>query len=116
MRAEIRSPDPSANPYLAFAMILAAGLDGIRRKLEPPAPVDGTNLFELSMPERKERGIENLPGSLEDALKDLQRSEWAQGVLGEQLHTKYLEAKWKEWDLFREAVTDWELQAYLKAL
>ncbi len=115
-RAEIRSPDPSANPYLAFTLLLAAGLDGIERGLEPPAPVDKLNLFDMSPVELKEQGIGNLPGSLEDALKDLQRSAWAKEQLGEHLYSKYLEAKWKEWDLFREAVTDWEVRRYLASV
>ena len=115
-RAEIRSPDPSANPYLAFAVLLAAGLDGIERGLEPPAPVDKVNLFELGDAERKARGIKSLPGSLEDSLKDLQRSTWMREVLGRHLMDKYLEAKWKEWDVFREAVTDWELKRYFEII
>ncbi len=115
-RAEIRSPDPSANPYLAFAVLLAAGLDGIQRGLEPPPPVDKVNLFELGSAQRKAEGIKSLPGSLEDSLKDLQRSDWMKGVLGDHLYHKYLEAKWKEWDLFREAVTDWELGRYLYSI
>lgn len=115
-RAEIRSPDPSCNPYLAFALILAAGLDGIQRHLEPPSPVDRINLFGMTPQERKERGILSLPGSLEDAIKDFQRSTWVREQLGEHLHTKLLEARWKEWDLFREAVTDWELATYLRSV
>lgn len=112
-RGEIRSPDPSCNPYLAFSMLLAAGLDGIRRGLEPPKPVDALNLFSMPDVERKERGIHSLPGSLEDALKDFQRSAWVTEVLGQHLRDAYLEAKWREWDLFREAVTDWEVRRYL---
>lgn len=115
-RAEIRSPDPSCNPYLAFALILAAGLDGVQRKLTPPTPVDRLNLFGMTEAERKERGILSLPGSLEDSLKDFQRSTWAREQLGEHLHGKYLEARWQEWDNFREAVTDWERAAYLRSV
>jgi len=112
-RAEIRSPDPSCNPYLAFALILAAGIDGIKKKLEPPTPVDRLNLYHLSIAERRERGIATLPGSLEESLKEFQNSAFAREVLGEHLFDKYLSAKWQEWDLFREAVTDWELNRYL---
>jgi glutamine synthetase len=115
-RAEIRSPDPSCNPYLAFAVLLAAGLDGIERGLEPPAPVDKVNLFEMGDKQRRAEGIVSLPGSLEDSLKDLQRSSFMKDVLGEHLYEKYLEAKWKEWDVFREAVTDWELKTYLHSV
>jgi glutamine synthetase len=78
--------------------------------------VDGVNLFNLTQAERNDRGIRSLPGSLEDSLKDFQRSDWVRSVLGDHLYAKYLEAKWREWDLFREAVTDWELNAYLRTI
>ena len=101
-RVELRNPDPSANPYLVLATCLAAGLDGIKNKLEVPASVD-CNIFEMTEEERKEAGIEILPDNLYDAIK----------YLGEHITTKYTEAKLKEWDDYKTQVTQWELDEYL---
>ena len=109
---ELRNPDPSANPYLVLATCLAAGLDGIKNKLEVPASVD-CNIFEMTEEERKEAGIEILPDNLYDAIKYLNEDKFICGVLGEHITTKYTEAKLKEWDDYKTQVTQWELDEYL---
>jgi len=111
-RVELRNPDPSANPYLVLATCLAAGLDGIKNKLEVPASVD-CNIFEMTEEERKEAGIEILPDNLYDAIKYLNEDKFICGVLGEHITTKYTEAKLKEWDDYKTQVTQWELDEYL---
>jgi glutamine synthetase len=111
-RIELRFPDPSANPYLAFAVMLAAGLDGIKRKLELPPPVE-ENLYHFTEERRRERGIEMLPGSLVEALQALQEDEVIQSGLGEHVYERFLEAKTEEWDEYRMQVTPWELKRYL---
>lgn len=112
-RVELRSPDPSANPYLALAVCLAAGMDGIRRKVEPPKSVEG-NLFEMTEEESKERGIEKLPGSLREAAAEFEKDTFIRNVLGEDLSRKYLKAKRKEYEEYSSQVTDWELEKYLQ--
>ncbi len=112
-RIEIRNPDPSCNPYLAFAVLLKAGLDGIKNKMLPPDPVE-ENVFEFDFDELKERNIEFLPYSLSDAVNAFKNNELISGVLGGQLSKKYVRAKQKEWDDFRISVTDWELDNYLE--
>ncbi len=114
-RAEIRCPDPSANPYLAFAALLAAGLSGIEEGKMPPAPVE-EDVFEYSDEMLKEKGIGTLPHSLWQALKYMRRSELAKGLLGEHTFERYLEGKTKEWDSYRTAVTDWEMKHYLETV
>ena len=111
-RVELRNPDPSANPYLVLATCLAAGLDGIKNKLEVPASVD-CNIFEMTEEERKDAGIEILPDNLYDAIKYLNEDKFICGVLGEHITTKYTEAKIKEWDDYKTQVTQWELDEYL---
>ena len=111
-RVELRNPDPSANPYLVLATCLAAGLDGIKNKLEVPASVD-CNIFEMTEEERKDAGIEILPDNLYDAIKYLNEDKFICGVLGEHITTKYTEAKLKEWDDYKTQVTQWELDEYL---
>ena len=112
-RIELRSPDPSCNPYLALAVMLAAGLDGIERKLTPPPPVTD-NLFILSSEERIRRGIESLPGNLMEALTELSRDELVKNTLGEHIYTSFMRAKVMEWDSYRQQVTPWELERYLE--
>lgn len=114
-RVELRSPDPSANPYLALAVCLAAGLDGIRNEILPPDSVD-LNIFEMTEEERKNIGIEKLPGSLLEAAREFERDEYIQQVLGTDLSRKYIEAKTKEYADYRGQVTDWELARYLHVI
>lgn len=114
-RVELRSPDPSANPYLALAVCLAAGLDGIRNEILPPDSVD-LNLFEMTEKERNKIGIEKLPGSLLEAAREFERDEYIQQVLGADLSEKYIKAKTKEYADYRGQVTDWELARYLHVI
>ena len=114
-RTEIRSVDPSANPYLAMSVILASGLDGIKRKLNGVEPVY-INLYELTRKERELIGIKNLPENLKDALKALKEDNLLKEVLGEHVYRKFVEAKYQEWDSFRNAVTEWEINHYLKSI
>lgn len=111
-RIELRCPDPSANPYLALAVCLRAGLDGIVNKIEPPASVD-CNIFALSEKEKKELGIEAIPGTLIEAISELEKDEFIQDVLGKHVSTKYIEAKKAEWADYRSQVTEWEIGQYL---
>jgi glutamine synthetase len=111
-RIEVRSPDPSCNPYLAFAALIMAGLDGMGRQLSPPGPVED-DIYRKGFEDIKGMGISVLPYSLMDALKDLSRSDLVRRTLGEHLFREYQAAKWKEWDDFRIAVTDWEKRNYL---
>lgn len=111
-RIELRSADPAANPYLALAVCLEAGLDGIERKLNPPASVD-RNIFEMTDEEKAANGIKCLPDNLLDAIKGLENDEFIKGVLGRHLTTKYIEAKKSEWREFNAHVTNWEIDQYL---
>jgi glutamine synthetase len=111
-RVELRSPDPSCNPYLALAVTLAAGLDGIKRNLTPPERVE-RNLYEMSREERAEEGIAALPGNLISALEALKKDDVIQAALGEHLLLAFLEAKQIEWDIYRSQVHAWELDQYL---
>lgn len=111
-RIELRCADPAANPYLALAVCLEAGLDGIRRKLTPPASVD-CNIFEMTEEEKKAQGIECLADNLYDAVKGLESDEFIKNVLGEHLTEKYIEAKLTEWKDFSAHVTNWEIDRYL---
>ncbi len=110
-RVELRCPDPSANPYLAFAVIASAGLDGVEREL---TPVDSVNedIFHMSPAERKDRGITNLPGSLEFSLDELENGEIGLKVLGEHVYNEYVGLKRDEWDSYRTAVHSWEIEKY----
>ncbi|GHH98936.1 type I glutamate--ammonia ligase [Neobacillus kokaensis] len=112
-RVEVRSVDPAANPYLAMAVLLAAGLDGIKRKLTPPAPVD-LNIYEMSKEERVEHGIIDLPANLSNALENLKGDEVITAALGHHLFQHFLEAKEIEWDIFRTVVHPWEREQYMK--
>ncbi|MBR1425365.1 type I glutamate--ammonia ligase [bacterium] len=111
-RVELRSPDPSCNPYLAFAAILEACMDGIRNKIDPPAPVE-SNIYKLTPKERKKQRIDALPGSLADALENMDKSLVVQAALGEHIFKEFMTAKKKEWDSFRTYVSQWELDKYL---
>ena len=112
-RVELRSPDPSCNPYLAFAAILEAALDGIRNKIDPPAPVE-SNIYKLTTKERKKQRIDSLPGSLYEALELMDKSLVARAALGDHIFTEFMTAKNKEWDTYRTDVSKWELDRYLE--
>jgi glutamine synthetase len=109
-RIELRSPDPTANPYLAFAVILKAGLDGIKNKITPPKPVNRINIYELSEKEKENLNIGVLPSTLQEAINELKKDKVILSALGEHIAQKYIEAKEKEWDSYRTAVTDWEIK------
>ncbi|KOS62771.1 type I glutamate--ammonia ligase [Lysinibacillus agricola] len=112
-RVEVRSVDPSANPYLAMAVILEAGLEGIRQKLTPPAAIN-RNIYVMSEEERKANGIENLPPALDDALALLAKDKVSQEALGEHIYANFKEAKEIEFDMYRTTVHQWERDQYLK--
>ena len=114
-RAEIRCPDPACNPYLAFAALLHAGLEGIERGYELPEEMT-TNLYRLTPEERVERGIVALPGSLGEATEELAGSDLLKKALGDHIFPRYVEIKRKEWDEYRVQVSQWELDKYLAAL
>lgn len=111
-RVEVRSVDPAANPYLALSVLLAAGLDGIKNKLEAPAPVD-RNIYVMSKEEREEVGIIDLPATLAAALELLKTDEVIVNALGEHLFEHFVEAKEIEWDIFRTQVHPWERDQYM---
>ena len=112
-RIELRSVDPSANPYLAMAVILEAGLDGVENKLTPPASVD-RNIYVMNAEERKAHGIDNLPPSLDAALQALDNDEVIKAALGEHIYENFKEAKEVEFDMFRTTVHQWERDMYMK--
>lgn len=114
-RCELRCPDPSANPYLAFAAMLAAGLDGIKNKLQAPKPVE-ENVYKLKRSELEEKQVEMLPGSMGRALDALGKDNVLMNALGKYAGKKYLQAKEKEWQEYKTQVTDWEKKKYLKML
>ena len=114
IRIEVRCPDPSSNPYLAFAVMLKAGLDGIKNKIAPPSPIE-KNLYHLEEEERRALGVSTLPQTLGEALEELKKSNIAKETLGPHAFPAFLEAKQKEWDAFRLQVTPWELDQYYEA-
>ncbi|RJP48587.1 MAG: glutamine synthetase [Anaerolineaceae bacterium] len=114
VRAELRFPDPSSNPYLAFTAMLAAALDGIDRSLAAPKPLNNINLYNLNKEERAKLGVTELPGSLAESLSELEKNEVLKSALGAYLFEAYLRAKWEEWDAFRLSVTDFEIERYLE--
>ncbi|MBC8527755.1 MAG: glutamine synthetase [Candidatus Cloacimonetes bacterium] len=112
-RIELRSPDPSCNIYLAFAVMLKAGLDGIKKNLSPPKPVE-EDVFNFSDAKLEELKIDTLPGSLLEALEELKEDTIVKNALGKHTYENYIDAKKKEWDEFRLQVTKWELDRYLE--
>ncbi|RJP52715.1 MAG: glutamine synthetase [Anaerolineaceae bacterium] len=114
MRAELRFPDPSSNPYLAFAGMLAAALDGIDNNMTPPKPLNNVNLYHLDQKERKRLGVGELPGSLAEALSELEKDAVLKEALGQAAYETFVRAKWEEWDDFRLRVTDYEIERYLE--
>jgi len=113
-RVELRSPDPSCNPYLAFAAMLEAGLDGIKNKLEPPAEVN-ENIYHMEMRTLEERNINALPGSLNEAIKHMGESKLVRQALGDHIYEHYLDTKYREYQTYRAQVSKWELDHYLHA-
>lgn len=111
-RIEYRSPDSSCNPYLALALILNAGLEGIKNKINPPQSVD-KNIYNLSEETRTQLGIKTLPENLKEAINLMKESQMVKEVLGEHIFDKYIEAKTNEWEDYRKVVTEWELGLYL---
>lgn len=111
-RIELRCPDPSANPYLAFAVCLAAGLDGIENKIVPPEGVHG-NVFELTQEDIEKLKIEELPQNLFEAIKELQKDDYVKSVLGDLMVSKIVAAKMDEWTRYREQISQWEIDQYL---
>jgi glutamine synthetase len=114
-RAEIRCPDPACNPYLAFAGLLHAGLEGIERGYELPDPME-TNLYELTSPERRSLGIESLPESLGEAIATAEESEVVERTLGTELRDRLISLKRSEWNEYRVQLSAWELEQYLPVL
>lgn len=114
-RFEIRSPDPACNPYLVFSVLLAAGLDGVRKGMEPPEPIED-NVYEMSNAEREKRGIGTVPGSLLEAIQLAEKSPLVKEALGEHTFNSFIENKKIEWDRFRLHVTDYEIKEYLPLL
>ena len=112
-RTEVRCPDPACNPYLAMAMMLNSGLDGVKNKLEAPGSVD-LDIFKMTPDEKETAGIDSLPANLEEAVIALKENPIAKEALGEHIFEKYIEGKEKEWDEYRTAVTDWELKTYVR--
>lgn len=110
-RIELRNPDPCCNPYLALAAVLMAGLDGIKNKLTPPPSVD-CNIYEMTKEERTAAGIISLPGTLQEAMEELENDEVIQAALGTHVYSRYMEAKRQEWDEYRTRVHNWEVDRY----
>ncbi len=114
VRIELRFPDPSANPYLAFNAILAASLDGIESNLEIPSPLNNINVYDLTREERDAMGISMLPGSLIEAIDEFKKDQILTDALGPVLTQAFLNAKLAEWEEYRIKVTDWEIERYLE--
>ncbi len=114
-RIEYRSPDPACNPYLAFAVMLAAGLDGIEKESVPPDPVE-QNVYEMDEQERAGRGIEMLPGSLMEAIEEAEASPFMRSALGDHVFESLIQNKKIEWERYRRHITDFELREYLPIL
>lgn len=111
-RVELRSPDPSCNPYLALAVCLAAGLDGIKNKLTCPEPVNKNN-YKITASEVEDMGLERLPKNLYEAVTEFKKDKFIQEVLGKHISEEYAVLKMKEWQQYEEQITDWEINQYL---
>ncbi len=111
-RVEFRSPDPSCNPSLAFALMLAAGVDGIRNRIDPGEPTN-IDIYDLADKDRRKMGIKTLPGNLMEAMEEFLKDSVLVETIGEHIVEKLVDAKKKEWEDFRIHVTDWELKRYL---
>lgn len=111
-RLELRCPDPSANPYLALAVCLRAGLDGIKNRILPPESIN-QDVYGMSVQERYKKEIEEIPGTLIEALHYMEEDDFVKETLGEYVFEKYIAAKKEEWNRYRCQVTDWEINEYL---
>ncbi|MDD2778254.1 MAG: glutamine synthetase family protein [Methanocellales archaeon] len=114
-RIEFRSPDPACNPYLAFSVMLAAGLDGVKNRYELPKPIE-KDVYGMSEEEKAKEGIESLPGSLIEAIALSEQSELVREALGDHVFKNFITSKKVEWDRYRTNVSEWELQKYLGVL
>ena len=114
-RIEFRAPDPACNPYLAFAVMLHAGLEGIEQEYSLPAPIDA-DVYAMGDAERSRLGIESLPGSLSEAIVCMERSELVRRALGDHIFEKFIENKRIEWDAYRAQVHEYEIKRYLPIL
>ena len=112
-RLELRSVDPSANPYLAIAVLLAAGLDGIKNNLTPPPAVD-RNIYVMTEEERHAAQIHDLPSTIHNAIKVLRKDQVMIDALGQHIFNNFVQAKKMEWASFRQTVSDWEREHYLE--
>jgi glutamine synthetase len=112
-RVEVRCPDPSSNTYLAFAAMIAAGLDGVERGLELGEPVE-ESLFEMDAATIASKGIRELPGTLGEAIAELEKDTVITEALGDHVLSHFIEAKKAEWDEYRTQVSDWEVERYLE--
>jgi glutamine synthetase len=113
-RAEVRCPDPSSNAYLAFAVMIAAGLDGVEKGMTLADPVE-ESLFEMDASRVAEKGIDELPGTLGEAIDELEKDAVVCEALGEHVLGHFVDAKRAEWDGYRTQVTQWEIDRYLEA-
>jgi len=114
-RIEFRCPDPACNPYLAFSVMLAAGLEGIKKKYDLPVPVE-ENIFDMDDMRREEKGIDTLPNNLWEAVQYMEQSELVKKTLGDHIFHKFIENKKIEWDRYRTHVSKYELDTYLSIL
>jgi glutamine synthetase len=112
-RTEVRCPDPACNPYLALAMMLSSGLDGVKNKLTAPASIN-VDIFKMTPVEKEASGIASLPANLKEAIDAFKENPISREALGEHIFNKYIEGKEKEWNSYRTAVTDWEIKTYMK--
>jgi len=112
-RIELRNPDPAANPYLALAVILKAGLDGIKNSINPPEPVN-SNVYHMEMEERAEKGIKSLPSNLRVAVEELKKDEVIKSALGAHVYDRFIEAALYEWNEYSKHISEWELDRYLR--
>lgn len=116
MRAELRFPDPSANPYLAFTTMIAAALDGIDNQLPYPKPLNNVNVYHLTEEERSTMGIASLPGSLAESLHELEQDKVLRDALGETMYEAFMRSRWAEVEDYRLHVMDWEVERYLQTV
>lgn len=112
-RIELRNPDPSCNPYLAIAVILKSGLDGIKNSIEPPAPIT-SNIYHMNKEEKSELKIDSLPGNLKEALVELSKDELVKSALGQHVYEKFYGIAMYEWKEYSKYVSQWEIDKYLK--